>query len=212
MSCDWLETLVVGMSQPTISAIADRFSQLRSVHLKLREAIDESLLPLWEINDGLMAWLALGTDTKKVSHFMTVSVWIERTLFSLRNKPLCSKGVFHDLIDLETAIEDGQSRSDEMLEAARVAMLDSLYRIRSARGLENEPLVAFANQLQRLLDQDLVPVDLELIVPIELSPSLAAVVGYLEAMIQDENLTIAEPASDPEEIEAMELPKLDELF
>jgi hypothetical protein len=138
--------------------------------------------PVREIVDGAMTWmaLALAVDRNTLCHFMAVSVWIERSLFTLRNRPLCAEGVFHELVELESAIEGVTPQYEGVLETSSMKMLESLRRIRSAPGLENEPLITFASQIKALLDQDIVPMDYELVFPRSLIPSLATVVGHVD--------------------------------
>ena len=154
--------------------------------------------------------LALDVDRNTVSHFMAVSVWIERSLFTLRNRPLCAEGVFHELVELESAIEGVTPQYEGVLETSSMKMLESLRRIRSAPGLENEPLITFASQIKALLDQDIVPMDYELVFPRSLIPSLATVVGHVDPMEQEDNLTIPESVPFQDPFESMDLDDLDE--
>ena len=99
------------MSLPITNEIADQLVGLKLVHHELEGAIDESLRPVWQLNDGLLTWLSLLSEsddnyTETANHFMAISVWLERALFGHRNKPLCSKGVYKELTLLEEVIED----------------------------------------------------------------------------------------------------------
>ncbi len=189
------------------NALADQLVGLKQVHSELEVSIDESLHPVWQLNDGLLTWLSLlpTSDDNYVelaNHFMAVSVWLERELFSNRNKPLCSKGVFKQLTQLEGEIEE---RAQEYVKgdvASQQVMLSaSLSVIQLASGPENAALVDFANKVERLLEQDLTPLYIELVFPDRLIPSISAVVAYVQGRIVDDEENSSQPVAkaEPEE-------------
>jgi len=189
------------------NALADQLVGLKQVHSELEVSIDESLHPVWQLNDGLLTWLSLlpTSDDNYVelaNHFMAVSVWLERELFSNRNKPLCSKGVFKQLTQLEGEIEE---RAQEYVKgdvASQQVMLSaSLSVIQLASGPENAALFDFANKVERLLEQDLTPLYIELVFPDRLIPSISAVVAYVQGRIVDDEENSSQPVAkaEPEE-------------
>ena len=189
------------------NALADQLVGLKQVHSELEVSIDESLHPVWQLNDGLLTWLSLlpTSDDNYVelaNHFMAVSVWLERELFSNRNKPLCSKGGFKQLTQLEGEIEE---RAQEYVKgdvASQQVMLSaSLSVIQLASGPENAALVDFANKVERLLEQDLTPLYIELVFPDRLIPSISAVVAYVQGRIVDDEENSSQPVAkaEPEE-------------
>ena len=189
------------------NALADQLVGLKQVHSELEVSIDESLQPVWQLNDGLLTWLSLlptsdDNHIELANHFMAVSVWLERELFSNRNKPLCSKGVFKQLTQLEGEIEE---RAQEYVRgdvASQQVMLSaSLSVIQLASGPENAALVDFANKVERLLEQDLTPLYIELVFPDRLIPSISAVVAYVQGRIVDDEENSSQPVAkaEPEE-------------
>ena len=204
--------------------LADQLDGLRRVHSELEVSIDESLQPVWQLNDGLLTWLSLlskddDSYVELANHFMAVSVWLERELFSNRNKPLCSKGVFKELTQLEEAIEARAQKYVRGDVASQQVMLSaSLSVIQLASGPANAVLVDFANKVERLLEQDLTPLYVELVFPDRLIPSISAVVAYVQGKIVDDGENSSQPvaAAEPEEpmdpIDAeFSLPDLDDL-
>ena len=186
-------------------------------------AIDETLQPVWQLNDGLLTWLSLLSKShdnyaELANQFMAVSVWLERKLFSKRTKSLCSKGVFKELTLLEKAIEEHAKdyvRSD--VASQKVMLSASLSVIELASGPANVDLVDFGNKVDRLIEQDLTPLHVELIFPERLIPSIAAVVAYVEGKIVADGknsfqpVAKAEPGEPIDPIDAeFSLPDLDE--
>lgn len=208
------------MSPLMKNELKEHLDGLQAIHRELEEAIDESLQMVWQLNDGLLTWLSLMPEEKAGAeelsvHFMAVSVWLEGHLFSNRNKPLCSKGVFRDLKLLEEAIESclqtfvrGDVASQEMMLTANLSVLQI------APGAKNAALVSFADRVERLLEQDITPLGITMVFPDRLVPSLAAIIAYLQKQIVGgEEDSVPDKASekpvdvlDPE----FELPDLDD--
>lgn len=171
--------------------LKEHLEGLQAIHRELEVSIDESLQLVWQLNDGLLTWRSLMPDEEEnaeeiACHFMAVSVWVERQLFSNRNKPLCSKGVFRDLTLLDEAIGSrllafvrGDVASQEMMLSANLSVLQL------APGNENAALVNLADRVERLLEQDLTPLGISMVFPDRLVPSLAAIISYLQKQIVD---------------------------
>ncbi|MDB2347116.1 MAG: hypothetical protein GWQ05_25780 [Verrucomicrobiaceae bacterium] len=211
------------MSPTRTNILTEQLAGLKRVHSELEEAIDETLQPVWQLNDGLLTWLSLLSKShdnyaELANQFMAVSVWLERKLFSKRTKSLCSKGVFKELTLLEKAIEEHAKdyvRSD--VASQKVMLSASLSVIELASGPANVDLVDFGNKVDRLIEQDLTPLHVELIFPERLIPSIAAVVAYVEGKIVADGknsfqpVAKAEPGEPIDPIDAeFSLPDLDE--
>ncbi|MDB4491683.1 hypothetical protein N9260_01535 [bacterium] len=198
------------MSHPITNEIADQLVGLKRVHGELEGAIDASLRPVWQLNDGLLTWLSLLSEsddnyTETANHFMAISVWLERALFGHRNKPLCSKGVYKELTLLEEVIEDrahNYVRSD--VDSQQVMLNASLSVILLASGSANATLVDFADKVERLLEQDLTPLYIELVFPDRLIPSMSVVVAHVREKVVDDRDNASQEGKNPETGEAID--------